>query len=272
MAEEKWLVTEPKVLDLSVVHSLKVSLIGGRIDVIGTDEPTARLEVSGVSGRELLVKLEGTSLEIDHPQLRWDNFLDVFRSYAGKASATVSLLLPRTATVRLGVIGADALVSGMRTDVRLNSVSGDLMLDASEGDVELNSVSGALSVRGHRGGVSVRTVSGEVAASGDLRSFSCEGVTGDVFIDTAGVPERVETNTVSGRTTVRLPAGAPARFTVNTVSGTAQLDDQVFRGLHGRGQNVTSGDLSGLWTDVRCNSVSGDIIVVHSVPSTEGVA
>src|SRR4051794_5358271 len=37
VAQEKWLVTGPKVIDLPVVRSVKVSLLGGRIDVIGTD-------------------------------------------------------------------------------------------------------------------------------------------------------------------------------------------------------------------------------------------
>lgn len=264
MAQEKWLVTGPKVIDLPVVHSVKIGLIGGRIDVIGTDEPTARVEVSSVSGRDLLVKMEGDQLEIDHPQLRWDNLLEVFRSFTGKASATVSLLVPRNASLRLGVVSADALVSGMRTRTRLNTVSGSIMLDGSTGDSDLNSVSGSLSVRDHDGAVTARTVSGDVSATGALTSFSCDGVSGDVFVDATGVPDRIETNTVSGSATLRLPVGVAARYTVNSVSGTAQLDDHVFKGIHGRGQTWTTGDLDGAWTDVRCNSVSGDIVVVRS--------
>jgi DUF4097 and DUF4098 domain-containing protein YvlB len=264
MTEEKWLVTGPKVIDLPVVQSVKVSLISGRIDVIGTDEPTARVEVSDVSGRDLLIRIDGTHLEIDHPQLRWDNFVDVFRSFTGKAAATVSLLVPRGATLRLGVVNADALVSGMRSRVRLNTVSGSVMLDAGEGDAELNTVGGPLSVRDHRGAVRTRTVSGDVSATGRLTSFSCEGVSGDVFVDASGVPDSIDTNTVSGSTTLRLPEGVGARYTVNTVSGTAQLDDHVFKGILGRSENFTTGTLDGTWTEIRCNSVSGDIVVVRS--------
>jgi hypothetical protein len=264
VAQEKWLITGPKVIDLPVVHSVRITLIAGRIDVIGTDEPTARVEVSAVAGRDLLVRMDGTHLEIDHPQLRWDNFVDVFRSFTGRASATVSLLVPRTAALRLGVIGADALVSGMHTGARLNTVSGSVMLDRSVGDCELNSVSGPLAVRDHQGAIAVRTVSGDVSATGALTSFSCDGVSGDVFVDVTGSPDRLETNTVTGATTLRLPVGVGARYTVNSVSGTAQLDDRVFTGIHGRGESWTTGDLDGTWTDVRCNSVSGDIVVVRS--------
>jgi hypothetical protein len=264
VAQEKWLVTGPKTIDLPLVRSVKITLIGGRIDVIGTDEPTARVEVSDVTGRDLLVQIDGDHLEIDHPQLRWDNFLEVFRSFTGKASATVSLLVPRTASLRLGVVGADALVSGMRAGARLNTVSGSVMLDTSEGAADLNSVSGPIVVRNHRGVVGARSVSGDVSATGALTSFSCDGVSGDVFVDVSGVPDSIDTNTVSGTTTIRLPAGTGARYTVNTVSGTAQFDDRVVRGIHGRSESWTTGDLSGRWTDVKSNSVSGDIVVVHA--------
>lgn len=268
MTQEKWVVNGPKVIDLPAVTSVKVSLVGGRIDVIGTDEPTARVEITDVSGRDLLVRIDGGALEIDHPQLRWDDFVEAFRAFRMKASATVSLLVPRNAALRLGVVKADALISGMTTPTRLNTVSGSIMLDGSEGHADLNSVNGSLSVRDHRGGVNVNTVSGDVSATGALTSFSCDGVSGDVFLDVTSAPERVETNTVSGRTTIRLPDGVPVRFTVNTVSATAQLDGRVITGIHGRGESWNSAE-TGPWTDVRSNSVSGDIVVVRSVPVAE---
>ncbi|HEY8588101.1 MAG TPA: DUF4097 family beta strand repeat-containing protein [Naasia sp.] len=268
MPQEKWVVTGPKVIDLPAVTSVKVSLLGGRIDVIGTDEPTARVEIGEVSGRDLLVRIDGGSLEIDHPQLRWDDFLEAFRAFRGRASTTVSLLVPRNATLKLGVVSADALISGMASPTRLSTVSGSIMLDGSEGHADLNSVGGTLSVRGHRGGITAHTVSGDVSATGALTSFSCDGVSGDVFIDATGVPERIETNTVSGGTTIRLADGVPARFTVNTVSGTAQLDGRVIKGIHGRGESWSTVE-TGPWTEVRSNSVSGDIVVVRAVPAEE---
>lgn len=268
MAQEKWAVTGPKVIDLPAVTGVKVSLIGGRIDVIGTDEPTARVEVSEVTGRDLLIRIDGGALEIDHPQLRWDNFVEVFRTFRDRASATVSLLVPRNAMLRLGIVNADALISGMATPTRLSTVSGSIMLDASEGHADLNSVGGVLAVRGHRGGVTAHTVYGDVSATGALTSFSCDGVSGDVFLDVTGTPERIETNTVSGGTTIRLPDGVAARYTVNTVSGTAQLDGRVITGIHGRGESWNTA-AAGPWTDVRSNSVSGDIVVVRAVPVQE---
>ncbi|MBN9632867.1 MAG: hypothetical protein J0I18_20055, partial [Actinobacteria bacterium] len=79
MAQEKWLIQpgESRTIDVELVRSLKVGLLGGQIDIIGHDEQGARVEVHSVSGRDLKVSIEGDRLEIDHPQLRWDNFIDV---------------------------------------------------------------------------------------------------------------------------------------------------------------------------------------------------
>ena len=54
MAIEKWVVNpgESRVIDLELVRKLKVSLIGGKVDLIAPDEPGARVEVSSVSGKD----------------------------------------------------------------------------------------------------------------------------------------------------------------------------------------------------------------------------
>ncbi|MEJ1230155.1 MAG: hypothetical protein WDM88_05315 [Galbitalea sp.] len=53
------------------MRRLKVALVRGQVDIVGHDEPTTRVEVHSVSGKELRVALDGDSLEVDHPQLRW---------------------------------------------------------------------------------------------------------------------------------------------------------------------------------------------------------
>ena len=90
MAQEKWLVDGPKTIDVENVSRLKVALVAGQIDIIGHDEPGARVEVHSVSGRDLKISIEGDTLEIDHPQVHWDNFLDVFTWSKGSARAEVS--------------------------------------------------------------------------------------------------------------------------------------------------------------------------------------
>ncbi|SKA94247.1 DUF4097 and DUF4098 domain-containing protein YvlB [Agreia bicolorata] len=275
MAIEKWLVTGPKVIDLELVRSVKISLIGGKIDVIAHDEPGARVEVHSVSGRDLKVSIDGDVLEIDHPQLSWDNFIEVFKSFKGNAKADISIMIPREASLKFGVVNASALISGLRTDARVNSVSGDIVIDDIIGDLDINTVSGEISVSDQEGVLNAHTVTGDITVTGALRKFSADGVSGTVFLDLTGIPEEISNNTVSGDLTVRLDQDVPARFTLNSVSGTLQVDSTITRGTRGRGFNHTSGSLDKKWVEVRANSVSGDITSVRratvgatSAPST----
>ncbi|MFB2556874.1 DUF4097 family beta strand repeat-containing protein [Herbiconiux liangxiaofengii] len=259
---EQWVVNGPKVIDVELVRSVKVGLIGGQVDIIGHDEPGARIEVHSVSGKDLKISIDGDRLEIDHPQLRWDNFIEVFKSWRGNARADVSIMVPRDAALKFGVISASALISGLRTDARVSTVTGDVVIDAVEGDLDVNTVSGEVSIRDHRGLVKAHTVSGDIAAAGEIRRFSADGVSGEVFVDTTGVPTAIENNTVSGDITVRLDADTAARYNVNSVSGTLQLGPSTITGLRGGGYNGHSGELDRTFTEFRANSVSGDITLL----------
>lgn len=264
MAQEKWLVDGPKTIDIELVRSLKVGLVGGNVDVIAHDEPGARIEVHSVSGKPLKVLLDGDRLEIDHPQLGWENWTDVFRTFSARDKADVSVMVPREVALKFGVVSATGLVSGLHTDASISSVSGDVVVDGLVGDLQLNSVSGELSVRGHRGRVAVKTVSGDVTASGEVPTFTCDGVSSDVVIDISGDVDEVRVNTVSGDVSARFDAQRAAAYTINTVSGKLQLDDDEIRGVRGR-YSGRFGELEGRWLDFKANTVSGDVSVLHSV-------
>ncbi|MET0725009.1 MAG: hypothetical protein ABWY36_01570 [Leifsonia sp.] len=271
MAIEKWVIQpgQTKVIDLEVVRRLKVSLIGGSVNVIGHDEPDARVEVSSVTGKELTVEIDGDRLLVDHPMVRWDNFIEVFKGFRGHAKAEVSILVPRDVELKLGVVTAEALVAGLTTDARLSTVSGDIVADNITGDLELNSVSGELSVGHHDGSISAHTVSGDITASGDISRFSADGVSGHMVIDASGTPRDVNTNTVSGNLTLRLERGTGARYRLNTVTGSIQLDAVSVKGTFGRGFERVTGTLDGgAWLDFQANSVSGDISVVGREPES----
>ncbi|MFC6356026.1 DUF4097 family beta strand repeat-containing protein [Luethyella okanaganae] len=269
MAIEKWVVApgQSKVIDLEVVRKLKVGLIGGKIDVVAHEEPGARVEVHAVSGKELKIEIDGDTLEIDHPQLRWDNFVEVFKGFRGNAKAEVSVLVPRDVAIKLGVVSADALVTGFETDAKLNTVTGEIVVDDMAGELELNGVSGEISVRNHRGKIVAHTVSGDITASGAITTFNADGVSGNMVLDITGTPSTVNTNTVSGDLTLRLDPGRGERYRVNTVSGTLHLDDITIKGTLGKGFDRVVGELEGEWLDLAANSVSGDISVVRRSPS-----
>jgi DUF4097 and DUF4098 domain-containing protein YvlB len=267
MAQEKWLVEEPKVIDTGIVRTLRVGLAGGQVDVVAHDEPTARIEVHSVSGKPLKIELDGDTLTIDHPQIRWDDPLGFLRSFRGKAHADVSILVPRDAGVTVGVVSAGALLSGTNRGATLNTVSGDVVVDGLAGDLTVNAVSGTTTIRALDGALTVHTVSGDVVATGEIPRFSADGVSADVVLDLHGTPDSARVNTVSGSVSVRLEDGVPYRCTVSTASGKLQFDDSEIRGV--RGSYVKQGgELSGQWLDLKVNSVSGDIAVLHAPPVT----
>ncbi len=264
MAQEKWLIDGPKTIDIDGVRTLKVGLIAGQVNIIGHDEPGVHIEVHSVSGRELKITFEGDSLEIDHAQLRWDNFIDVFKSFSGSAKADISIQVPRDVALKFGVVSSAALISGLTEDATISTVSGDVVVDNVYGDLQLNGVSGEIAVRGHYGRINAHTISGDITASGEIMKFTGDTVSGAVFLDITGTPDEVRVNTVSGSITTRLAADVAAQYKINTVSGRIQLDDSEIRGVRGA-YTGRFGQLDKQWLDFRANTVSGSISVLHAV-------
>lgn len=266
MAQEKWLVEDgPKTIDIETARTLKVGLIAGQIDIVAHDEPGIRVEVHSVRGKPLKVSVDGDLVEIDHPLLSWDTWLDVFKQWTGgKARADVSVMVPRDIRVKLGVVSASALLSGVAQGATLSTVSGDLVVDGVTGDLSLNSVSGEVTVRNHKGAIVAHSVSGDIAAVGELTRYDSDSVSGAVLIDTAGIPDDIKVNTVSGAVTIRLGDDVPASYALNTVGGRLQIGDHSISGIKGR-YTGKWGDLDKRWTDLRVNTVGGDVSILRTV-------
>ncbi len=266
MTLEKWIVHpgESRVIDIESVRKLKVGLVGGQIDVIAHDEPGIRIEIHAVTIKDLRIEATGDTIEIDHPQLRWDNFLEVFRNFGtGGPKAEISVAVPRNIALNLGVVSASALVAGLENDVRLNTVSGDIIVDGLTGDLQVNAVSG--DVQAHRlvGALSANSVSGDVAATGSLRKATVDTVSGSIMLDTTGAVNQIGLNTVNGNATVRLDQTLAANYVVRSVSGRVQVDGVVRSGSGPTNFTGSTGELSGTFADIRTNTVSGDVTVLR---------
>lgn len=263
---EKWLIApgEERVIDIAQATRLKVGLVGGQVDVIAHDEPGIRIEVHGVTTKDLRIESDGNEIEIDHAQLGWDNFLEVFRNFgSGGPRAEVSVAVPRSIALNLGVVSAGALVSGLTNDARLNTVSGDLIVDTHTGDLTVNSVSGDVQVRALTGSANANSVSGDVAITGSVRKASVDTVSGAILVDAAGAVNTISLNTVSGNSTIRLEETLPANYVARSMNG-RMLIDGVDRGNGGpTNYSGSTGELAGSFVDVRANSVSGDITVLR---------
>lgn len=264
MAQEKWLVAGEKTIDVDNVTKLKVGLVAGQVNIIGHDETYARVEVHSVKGKDLLVQVVGDTLEVDHAQWSWDNFIEVFRSFRGSARVDVTITVPRDVALKFGVVSASALITGLTEDASISSISGDVVVDGLRGDLQLNTVSGELAVRDHEGQINAHAISGDITASGKLMRFTGDTVSGDVYLDITGIPDQVRVNTVSGNITARLESGVPAQYKINTVSGRLQLDDSEITGVRG-GYTGKYGDLDQRWLEFKANTVSGNVSVLHQV-------
>jgi hypothetical protein len=264
VAQEKWLIDGEKIIDIDNVRKLKVGLVAGQVNIVGHDEPHVHIEVHSVTGKDLLVSLDGDTLEIDHAQWKWDNFIDVFKSFRGSARVDISLKVPRDIALKFGVVSASALISGLTEDASISTVSGDIVIDGLYGDIQLNGVSGEVSVRNHYGKIYAHTISGDITASGEIMKFTGDTVSGDVFLDIAGTPDEVRVNSVSGNVTARLESSVAAQYRINTVSGRLQLDDSEITGIRG-GYTGKYGALDKQWLEFKANTVSGSVSVLHQV-------
>lgn len=264
MAQEKWLIDGEKVIDIDNIRKLKVGLVAGQVNIVGHDEPHVHIEVHSVSGKDLLVSVDGDTLEIDHAQWKWDNFIDVFKSFRGSARADVSIRVPRDIALKFGVVSASALISGLTEDASISTVSGDIVVDGLYGDIQVNAVSGEISVRNHYGKINAHTISGDITAAGEIMKFTGDTVSGDVFLDLSGTPDEVRVNSVSGSVTARLESGVAAQYRINTVSGRLQLDDSEITGVRGA-YTGKYGTLDKQWLEFRANTVSGSVSVLHQV-------
>jgi DUF4097 and DUF4098 domain-containing protein YvlB len=173
-------------------------------------------------------------------------------------------MVPRAVALKIGVVGASALVSGLVTDASISAVNGPIVIDGVRGDLQVNTVNGEITVRGHAGRLATKSVSGDVTASGEISPFTAEVVSGDVLADLAGRPETVKVSTVSGAVTLRLDGDLPATYTVNSAGGRVQVDDAPISGLRGR-YTAQCGAPGERRSDIRINTVSGAVSVLHAV-------
>ena len=72
----EWSVAEPSKLTFDApVTALHVRVVNGTVNVVGTDEGSARLEVSELEGPPLVVTQKDGTLTVAYEDLPWKGFL-----------------------------------------------------------------------------------------------------------------------------------------------------------------------------------------------------
>lgn len=262
MATESWVLAGPQVIDVEQVRSLRVQMVGGRVDVVAHDEPGVRLTVHAVSGRPVEVVLDEGELRVGYANTLdgWEAFVARLRGLASSDEAQVQLAVPRALAARVGTVSAEVLVGGVQQDVTVSTVSGSVVVDGTRGQLSAKSVSGDVVVREHAGSLTLNTVSGEASASGDLTIVHVNAVSGQVTLDASGTPSSVTVTGVSGDVTLRLPAEVPVRVTARSVSGRLVIDGQEYGGTTPGSRTV---DLGGGGCALSATTVSGHVTVLR---------
>lgn len=265
---QQWEIDGPKVLDIGGegerVDRLTVALVGGHIDVVTHDSPTAQVEVQEVVGPPLKVTWNGHKLEISHVKHSGGNLWEALKGFGGsmQIKARVSVAIPNDARTDINTVSAGTVVSGIHARTSLNTVSGDVTADDIDGRMEINGVSGTFEGHQLRGRLEANTVSGSITVHDSfLDPIELNGVSGDITLDLTNNSTRVESNTVSGDVTVRVPSGGGYRVNVSTMSGAAIVDGVKLGGKWHRGGEARDGDES---LRLEASSVSGDVVVLRA--------
>lgn len=83
----EWSVAEPSKLTFDApVTALHVRVVNGTVNVVGTDEGSARLEVSELEGPPLVVTQKDGTLTVAYEDLPWKGFLKWLDRRAGAAA------------------------------------------------------------------------------------------------------------------------------------------------------------------------------------------
>ncbi|MGW4568586.1 DUF4097 family beta strand repeat-containing protein [Streptomyces sp. NPDC004561] len=267
----EWSVAEPQKLTFDTpVSDLQVRIVNGTVNVVGTDEGSARLEVSQIEGPPLVVTQQGGTLTVAYEDLPWKGFLKWLDRKGWRRSAVVSLAVPADTRVEVGVVGAGAVVSGISGEAVVKGVTGDTTLVGVSGRVRADTVSGNLEAQAVTGELRFNSVSGDLTVvEGSGPSVRADSVSGSMIIDLdPDGPTDVSLTSVSGEIAIRLPHPADAEVEANTASGRIS---NAFDGLrvHGQwGAHKITGRLGAGTGRLRATTVSGSIALLRR-PSRE---
>ncbi|MFE0425715.1 DUF4097 domain-containing protein [Streptomyces sp. NPDC058953] len=296
MTESTWEVTEPRRLVFDApVTALDVRIVNGTVNVVGTDEGSARLEVTAIEGPPLIVTHEDGRLTVAYADLPWKSWLKWLDRKGWHRRAVVSLAVPAGATVDVGTVGAGAVVSGITGATSVRGISGETTLVRLSGPVTTETVSGSLEAQSLTGRLRFNSVSGDLTViEGAGCSVRAETVSGDLVVDLAtrdrdepdgipgpaGIPEPagptdLALTTISGEVAIRLPHPADAEVSAETAGGAVSSAFEDLRIQEEWGAKKVTGTLGAGTGSLKATTVSGSIALLRapsapSAPSTGG--
>lgn len=269
----EWSVAEPRKLTFDApVKTLHVRVVNGTVNVVGTDEVSARLEVSEIEGPPLTVTQADGVLTVAYDDLPWKGFLKWLDRKGWRRSAVVSLAVPAGTRVEVGVVGAGAVVSGIEGSTEVKGVTGDTTLVGLSGRVRADTVSGNVEAQGITGDLRFNSVSGDLTVfEGAGSSVRADSVSGSMIVDLdpAGAPADIGLTSVSGEIAIRLPHPTDADVEANTASGSVSNAFEDLRVSGQWGAKKITGRLGSGSGQLKATTVSGSIALLRRPPTEE---
>ncbi|MGC9478230.1 DUF4097 family beta strand repeat-containing protein [Streptomyces sp. WG4] len=269
----EWSVAEPRKLTFDEsVSELQVRIVHGTVNVVGTDEGSARLEVSEIEGPPLTVTHQDGVLTVAYEDLPWKGFLKWLDRKGWRRNAVVSLAVPTSTRVEVGVVSAAAVVSGLEGRAEVKGVSGDTTLVSLAGPVRADTVSGNVEAQALAGDLRFNSVSGDLTVVEAGSSVRADSVSGSMIVDLdpVGGPTDISLNSVSGEIAIRLPQPADAKVEANTASGSVSSAFEDLRVTGQWGAKRITGRLGAGNGRLKATTISGSIALLRRPAAEEG--
>jgi DUF4097 and DUF4098 domain-containing protein YvlB len=265
----EWTVSEPQKLVFDGgVDTLHVRIVNGAVNIVGTDEGPARLEVSELDGPPLIVTHKGGTLTVTYEDLPWKGLLKWLDRKGWKRHAVVSLAVPQRTSVSVGVVSANAVISGIAERTAVRGVNGDTTLVGLSGDVTAETVAGNVEAQAVSGTLKVNTVSGDLTVvEGSGARVGADSVSGNMVLDldpSAGADVRL--TTVSGEIAIRIPEPGDAVVDANTTSGAVSCAFDELRVSGQWGAKRITGRIGSGGARLKATTVSGAIALLRRPP------
>ena len=274
----RWSVAEPQRLVFDEpVTALRVRIVQGMVNIVGTDEGVPCLDVSALEGPPLIVTHKGGTLTVTYPAPTWRGFRKWLDCRGWRRSAVVSLTVPTDTRVDVGVVGAGTVISGIEGRTEVRGVSGDTTLVGLSGAVHAETVSGSVEAQGLTGALRFQSVSGDLTVvDGAGPSVRADSVSGSMIVDLtpaatapAGHATDVNVNNVSGEIAIRLPHPADTEVEANTTSGTVSNAFEDLRVTGQLGTRRITGRLGAGQGKLKATTISGGIALLRRPPAED---
>ena len=258
-----WTIDRPDRLALDgEVRRLKVNLVQGRLNVVGTDGP-ARVEVTTIGSKPLTVSLgdDGLLTVVHDDMPKWPGLL--WWLFGRKYRADVSIAVPRTVNAALNVVAGSIVASALRAGARVDVTSGRITLLGLDGTVSAKIISGPIEALSIGGELDLETISGEITlADSTARRVRAKTISGSLTCDLDNPPSdsEIKLETTSGEITARVREDSDLRVTLYAVSGRVTC---AFPDLHHEGAKSVSGTLGKGTGQLYANATSGNISLLR---------